>query len=403
MTIKRLVLVALLLLGVAGLGNSVVHAAGLCVHPAGAGRCFASIQTAIDAAEDGDRITIRAGRYIEQVTIMEKNLALLGQPGAIIQAPADMQDTLSSVGGVEGRPIILVTGAEVTLRDLTIDGANSSEDNPFLQGITFINAGGVIRDNLIKDIGFGEPRLPIDENGQPAYQGEGILVVNLEATPRTVTIAGNRIVNYNSNGITVFADGSLNNPALASLTAHVIDNTVIGLGPNNVIDQWGIFLGGYNFADPQSSVTGTLSGNRIRDQITIAPHPLPGLGIVTFSTYNVELADNMIENVNIGLAANQAVGAQIVNNQIDGRQHGVTDSTGLLLSGMDTQVTENRFNNLAIGVMLFFEDPTFGSAVNSALDENRFENVAVDVMTGPGASGALAGKTLWNRTKLGPR
>lgn len=403
MKIGRLVLLILVLAVITALGSNVAHAAGLCVHPTGAGRCFSSIQAAVDAANDGDRITIRAGIYVEQITILGKNLTLVGQSGAVIQAPANMEDTLSPVAGVEGRPIILVTGAEVTIRDLTIDGVNSAVDNSFLQGITFINAGGVIRHNLIKDVGFGEPTLPFDENGNPLYQGEGMLVVNLEVTPRTVTIAENRVVNYNNSGITVFAQADLNNPSSANLTAHVIDNTVIGWGPNDVIDQWGIFFGGFGFEDPQFSITGTLRGNRIRDQLTFGSYPLPGVGIATSGTYNVEMADNVIENTNISLAANQAYSDRILDNQFVGPQPEVTGSTGLLLSGSDTQVIENRFKKLEIGILLHVEDPFFGSAVNTAIDENRFENVAVDMLTGPGAAFTAAARTEQIRPRFGPR
>jgi pectin methylesterase-like acyl-CoA thioesterase len=119
MKIKRLALITLLLLGMAGLRNTVAQAAGLCVHPAGAGNCFTTIQAAVDAANDGDRISIRSGKYVEQVTITGKDLTLIGQSNAVIEAPLNMQDTLSAVGGIEGRPIILVTEAEVTIRNLT--------------------------------------------------------------------------------------------------------------------------------------------------------------------------------------------------------------------------------------------------------------------------------------------
>src|SRR5688572_6036829 len=120
MIFKRFILIVLLLTTTV-LANSVAYAAGLCVHPSGAGRCFTSIQAAVDAANDGDQISIRAGTYIEQVTIIGKDLSLVGRPGATLQAPASMEDTLSIVAGVEGRPIILVSDANVTIRDLTID------------------------------------------------------------------------------------------------------------------------------------------------------------------------------------------------------------------------------------------------------------------------------------------
>jgi hypothetical protein len=185
----------------------------------------------------------------------------------------------------------------------------------------------------------------------------------------------------------------------------VLDNVVTALGPNGVIDQWGIFLGGYNFADPQSSVTGTIKGNRVSDQLTVSPHPLPGVGIVTLFTYNVQIADNVIENANISIAANLAFSSFIADNQLNGPQPAVPGSTGLLLSGSDTAVNENRFKKLDLGIFLFVEDPSFGSALNTAMDENRFENVGVDVLTGPGSTSALmlTSSTLPTQPKFGPR
>jgi pectin methylesterase-like acyl-CoA thioesterase len=60
------------------------------VHPAGAGQCYTSIQAAVDAASDGDEIIIRAGKYSEQVTVIGKNLSLVGRDGAVVQAFPDM-------------------------------------------------------------------------------------------------------------------------------------------------------------------------------------------------------------------------------------------------------------------------------------------------------------------------
>jgi hypothetical protein len=344
----------------------------------------------VDAANNGDRIIIRAGKYTEQVTISGKDLTLVGRSGAVLQAPAEMQDTMSPIFGFPGRPILLVTDAEVTVRDLTVDGANSAENNPFLQGIVFLNAGGVIRDNVVKDIGFGEPRLPLDENGEPVYQGDGIVVINFMATPRTVTITENRVVNFNNNGILVDAEADFNNTAVANLTVHMTNNTVVGAGRNDVIDQWGIFIGGFGFADPQFSITGTVKGNRIRDLVTVGSHPLPGIGVVMFNPYNLEVTNNTVENVNIGLVANQVVGAQIAHNQIAGPGPDVFGSSGLLLSGMDSNIFENRFRKLDTGIFLFVDDPQFGSVVNTVINKNRFDNVAMDMMTSPGSSVAMA-------------
>jgi hypothetical protein len=402
MKIKRALLLSLLLLAVAGLANTTAQAAGICVHPAGAGPCFASIQAAVDAADDGDVISIRSGKYVEQVTIFDKDLTLVGQSNTILQAPPDMQDTLSAVGGVEGRPLILVAEAEVSLRNLTLDGLDSAEANPFLDGIVFVNAGGVIRNNTVKNMGFGEPALPIID-GYPSYQGNGIVVANLSATPRTVRIEDNRVFDFNSVGITVFANADPANPALATLTAHILDNEVTAQGANEVIDQWGIFLGGYDFAEPQFSVTGTIQDNQVRNMLTLSPYPLPGVGIATLYTYTVDIADNKVESANVSLAANLAFAARITNNRMTGPQKAAPGSTGLILSGSNILVRENHFKKLDLGLLLMVDDPMFGSALNTSLDENHFDKVALDLLTGAGPLTASAASDPQSRPRFGPR
>ena len=386
MKAKQIVLLALILIVLVGLGNSIAYAASLCVQPTGAGGCFRSIQAAVDAANAGARIIIRAGNYTEQITISGKDLTLLGRPGAVIQAPAAMEDTLSPIFGFPGRPILLVTDAEVTVRNLMVDGLNSAEANPFLQGIVFLNAGGVIRENVVKNIGFGEPTLPIDpDTGEPVYQGDAIVVINFLATPRTVTVTANKVVNFNNNGILVDAEADLDDPSVANLTVHVTNNTVIGGGPNKAIDQWGIFFGGFGFADPGASITGTIRGNRIRNLVTVGSFPLPSIGVVMFNPYQLEVANNTVENVNVGLAANQVVGVQIAHNQIVGPGPDVFGSSGLLISGTDSMVSENRFKKLDAGILLFVEDPQLGSALNTMMNKNHFESVAMEILTGSGA------------------
>lgn len=341
-----------LLLGVALLGSNVAYASGLCVHPSGAGHCYASIQEAVDAANDGDQIIIRAGKYVEQVTIVGKSLSLVGRRGAVIQAPEAMADTLSPVAFVEGRPIILVAEAEVTVRDLVVDGANSAANNPFLYGIAFINADGVIRGNVVKNVGFGTPTIVYDEYGYESYQGEAILVVNFGMTPRTVTITENYVVDYNASGVTIFAQAIPEDPTLGSLTAYVEKNTIVGAGPNDALGQWGVFFGGYESAQ----MTGSVKGNWIRNLITTSEYAMPGAGIATKDTTEAEISKNVIEHVNIGLS----------------------------VSGWGTQVLENRFKKMDIGIMPLVQDCSYGTAFGAVLEDNKFEAVSMDVMTGLG-------------------
>lgn len=349
---KGLQITLSLLLGVALLGNNAAYASGLCVHPSGVGHCYTSIQAAVDAANDGDQIIIRPGKYVEQVTITGKSLTLVGRRGAVIEAPESMIP-IEAAGWLTARPIILVTEANVTIRNLTIDGLSSAEINPFLLGIMYMNADGTIQGNVVKNIGFEVPTLPVFD-GQPYYMGEAIYVVNFAETPRTVTVTENYVYNYNAGGITVFAETLEGASMPANLTAYLNNNMVVGQGPTDAIDQWGIFLGGYNGAE----VYGTIKGNRMRDNITVAPYPLPSIGIASVSTTsNVEIANNVIETANIGLS----------------------------ISGNGTQALNNRFKKMDIGIMLVINDAIYGSALSTVLEDNRFESVPMDVMTGPGA------------------
>jgi nitrous oxidase accessory protein NosD len=136
-------------------------------------------------------------------------------------------------------------------------------------------------------------------------------------------------------------------------------------------------------------VTGTIKGNRVSDALTTAPHPLPGVGIVTFFTHEVEVTGNVVENVNVGSAANLAFASRITKNRINGQQTGI-GSTGLILSGSDTAVSENHFKKLDLGVLLMIDDPMFGSAFNTSLHKNEFEHVGLDLLTGSAPAAMMA-------------
>lgn len=60
---------------------------------------FATIQLAVNAAQDGDTIAVEAGIYVEQVIVDDKDgLTIRAAVGAevTIQAPADLVETARS-------------------------------------------------------------------------------------------------------------------------------------------------------------------------------------------------------------------------------------------------------------------------------------------------------------------
>ncbi|TNE88383.1 MAG: hypothetical protein EP330_14975 [Deltaproteobacteria bacterium] len=70
--------------------------------------CYATLQDAIDAAADGDQITVTTGTYPESVIITGKSLWLVGTP------------TLIAGSGESSRPVIDVVNGAVTLHSLTV-------------------------------------------------------------------------------------------------------------------------------------------------------------------------------------------------------------------------------------------------------------------------------------------
>jgi len=112
------------------------YALDLCVNPGGTDGCFASIQSAIDAAADGDVITVAAGTYNEALTV--------AVPGLTLQGAGDDvgSGTVISVPGVGSG--IIVTASDVTLRDIRVEKGDALGDNDG-RGITI----GANLNNLI--------------------------------------------------------------------------------------------------------------------------------------------------------------------------------------------------------------------------------------------------------------
>jgi pectin methylesterase-like acyl-CoA thioesterase len=92
----------------------------LCVRPDGMGGCFSTIQEAVDAALDGDTITIAAGTYTESVSIT-RSLSITGgwQPNGW-----PLTETVVQANGADCA--LLLDNVSGSLNNLTATGANSA-------------------------------------------------------------------------------------------------------------------------------------------------------------------------------------------------------------------------------------------------------------------------------------
>jgi hypothetical protein len=185
-------------------------------------RGYATIQSAVNAAQPGDKIKVCPGTYIEQVTIPsgKDGLTLFSEGAfqAIIKAPPAMLDP---------KAIVRVSGAhDVTIRHFTITGPGDGPCNSIRYGVRVDNEGSaLITDNHITHIH--------DTPLGGCQNGIGVNIGRLSDgnTSGTGTVVHNLIDWYQKGGVLVSRAGS---------SAEVAYNDVVGIGSTSAIAQNGI-------------------------------------------------------------------------------------------------------------------------------------------------------------------
>jgi hypothetical protein len=167
------------------------HAATSCVNPGGTGGCFASLQTAVDAALDNDLIEIEAGTYNGGFALSAKRLTITGAGadsvfitapaifGGLVYVSSRAKLTLSGVTlqNSDGNGVFVI-GGRLALSDAVVTGSN-------LEGIAVSRKGKATIDNVtISGNGLQSP---------PPLVGGGLHVLywNAKAKISNSTISGN--------------------------------------------------------------------------------------------------------------------------------------------------------------------------------------------------------------------
>lgn len=345
------------------------------VTPDGARRCYATIQAAVDAAPQGATVTIRPGTYTEQVNVGGKSLTITGY-GATVRAPQGMVPNIFFAEAPPKRAVIGVgRGATVTIRGVTVDGANSAETNTNLVGIGYQFASGTIQDTTVTNIGFGTPRAPRelpDESGIPVLQaeGQGIYVgIDFDATPPEqilpITIENNTVSNYNFQGIEVYG-GLTNDNGQTYINATVRNNRVTGSGATNAIGQTGISF----------DANGSLKDNTVKDNVYTGDESR-ACGIATEALGGNTVDSNELTNNSNGLCVDFNVSARefkAVNNRISGPRPKAKGFVGIYIDGGEgtARVERHTFTNLEIGISTF-------STINLQQKDNTYNGVKTKV------------------------
>ncbi|WP_038037640.1 right-handed parallel beta-helix repeat-containing protein [Thermorudis peleae] len=188
----KLVSIVTLVVGMfAGMTVSVDAAAGsACVNPSGAGGCFTSIQTAINAVVAGGVVTVEPGTYHEMVTITKP--VILKGAGASVTI-------LDATGLTNGIKVVGVTGPTL-ISGFTVENANQ-------EGILLESSARItVVDNIVQNNDRQlNPQMLTCDGALPMEQfdcGEGIHLLGTAAS-----LIARNIVQHNAGGILLSDDG----------------------------------------------------------------------------------------------------------------------------------------------------------------------------------------------------
>jgi len=189
-----------------------------------AGCDFADIQSAVDAAQAGDRLLVQSGVYSGGILIT-KSLTIQG---------AGAESTLVDAGGL-GRGFTILAPAAVTLADLTVlNGVAPADADLNTRGGGIYNEGDltllqlVVRDNLA-------PSAPSGSSTAAEGHGGGIYNACAESACATLTMSDTTVIsNEAARGGGIFSAGRLE-----MTNSRVFSNTVATESDNEIVAVYG--------------------------------------------------------------------------------------------------------------------------------------------------------------------
>jgi hypothetical protein len=349
---------------------------------------FATIQSAVSAVPPGSTIKVCPGNYAEQVSIINKNLTLIGvvfgtSDAAVVVVPAGglVTNGVTDIFGFPTAAQIFVQNAAVTISHLTVDGANDGLTDCSIDaiGIYYQNASGTITSNAVRNV-----LLPTGLQG--CQDGLAINVESNIGTP-AVTISNNSVRNYDKNGITASGLGNGSPGPNVTVTA----NTVIGLGATAVIAQNGIQIG--------FGATGTVTGNSVADDIYTGP-TYGSSGILIYASNGVTVSSNTVESTQFGIvpASDPTYGTAnftvIKLNHVGGTQNydGID-----LCSDKNTAQSNVIYGSAQSGIHVDGECPP-STGINNTVTGNTINEACAGILLGTGSPNTTAPNTFSNVT-----
>ena len=246
-----------------------------------------TIAYAVSVAPDGATIDVAAGTYAEQLKILNRILTIKGT-GAVTIAPTSLPtaDTNADTGLPE-YAVVDVTGGDVTLTHLRIDGSAASSQftscGADFVGAYWHNALGTMSKDTVENIYL--PGSPTNLFG--CQDGNDVLVRSDSGQNANVTVEnGTQLKTYQKNGIYCLDAGT---------SCTVEDTTITGVGPNP--NQAG---NGFSAVDVASvTATGNAISNNSYAGAGGAGNQSEAMYFGDIGTLNV--SDNVVSQSDIGI------------------------------------------------------------------------------------------------------
>lgn len=376
-----------LLVGITTLSARQVSAATLTVdddHAQCPAATFTSIQTAVAAANPGDKINVCPGTYQEQVVI-NKSLTIQGidvggQNLAIIKPVGAFANTTSLASGNPIAAIVLVDGASnVTLTNLTVDGATNGINGcaPNLIGIYYRNASGKIDSVAVRNTKLGTGL-------EGCQSGLGIFVQSGNGGTSKVDVLNSSVHDYQKNGITANEVGT---------SVNIKGNAVTGIGATPVIAQNGIQI-----AD---GAKGTIDSNSVINHIyalctTVNDCGAASTNILVVDSDGVHVTNNKTGNAQINVyyegnsgdvSSNTIFQSRVFDgiDLIGSLNHANnniifnSDESGVYVLGDKNEVKGDTINEAPVGVLVD------SGSTNTTIGGNHYFNTGMDVAPYPPA------------------
>ncbi|MDF2988454.1 MAG: S-layer protein, partial [Eubacterium sp.] len=369
---------------------------------------FLTIQSAVDAAVDGDVVRVPAGSYKEQVTIT-KNITLqgAGMDQTIIESPdkANLTITGGNWKTIKGQNAVAIIGiktdsdsGKVTVKNLTVDGRDQgylvdvlslSKGDYAFQGIGVFNSNADIdsvkvtrvRELWSDDQNSSNP-LPTDYMPQDQPSGfnhnEAIFAESTkDSDAHTVTIKNSYITKFQKTGILVWGP---------TLFADIENNTVQGYGKTLYSTGNGIQIASSDFTPygggDRRGTTAVIRNNKILEIGVVIPEPgQPGtylnLGLLGPGGILLYEAGNGIE-----ITGNKITGPGVLpwHNSDTSNDGGYSNDGIIIYNSPNAYVANNEISDYSIGI----SEAAVDTSSKITVTGNIFSNNLMDIRTGKG-------------------